>query len=282
MLRLHTLSPALLQNTSLIERRDNRVRLSAQETADLIAEYERNLVVPRLGGASALLAEYAGLFKLREEDEVSRADDAGDAEDGGPKADTPRGRRSETDDDSLPANGALGSSTRYPSLATGPASSGASPAGLRGRKPQPDTSKSILATYVALKAAARTPSMSVSRSRGGSHGSKDPPAPPPARSRRSSAHSAGASAEAFRGRRAHLDQVEEEEEVDNDLVEQLVRENLMLKNELNFELYLKSQHLQQMGTLHKEHVRESGLEAEVQNLVRRLSLWLRVAPDVSA
>lgn len=58
----------------------------------------------------------------------------------------------------------------------------------------------------------------------------------------------------------------------------LARENLMLKNELNFELYLKSQHLQQMGTLHREHVRETGLEAEIQNLVRRHSS-VAPAPD---
>ena len=46
----------------------------------------------------------------------------------------------------------------------------------------------------------------------------------------------------------------------------LQRENLMLRNELNFELYLKEQHLRHIGRLHRERVSDTALEAERQNL----------------
>lgn len=47
----------------------------------------------------------------------------------------------------------------------------------------------------------------------------------------------------------------------------LKREVLLLKNELNFELFLKQQHLQHIGRLHREHVLDSSVEAERQQLV---------------
>lgn len=40
----------------------------------------------------------------------------------------------------------------------------------------------------------------------------------------------------------------------------------MLRNELNFELYLKEQHLRHIGRLHRERVSDTALEAERQNL----------------
>jgi hypothetical protein len=46
----------------------------------------------------------------------------------------------------------------------------------------------------------------------------------------------------------------------------LQRENLLLRNELNFELYLKEQHLRHIGRLHREKVTDTALEAERQNL----------------
>lgn len=47
----------------------------------------------------------------------------------------------------------------------------------------------------------------------------------------------------------------------------LKREVLLLRNELNFELFLKQQHLQHIGRLHREHVLDSSVEAERQQLV---------------
>lgn len=44
------------------------------------------------------------------------------------------------------------------------------------------------------------------------------------------------------------------------------RENLLLRNELNFELYLKEQHLRHIGKLHRDRVTDTALEAERQNL----------------
>ncbi len=46
----------------------------------------------------------------------------------------------------------------------------------------------------------------------------------------------------------------------------LQRENLLLRNELNFELYLKEQHLRHIGRLHRDRVSDTALEAERQNL----------------
>ena len=43
---------------------------------------------------------------------------------------------------------------------------------------------------------------------------------------------------------------------------------MLLRNELNFELYLKQQHLQHIGRLHHDHVVDASVEAERQNLHR--------------
>ncbi|KAI8083147.1 Hamartin protein-domain-containing protein [Halteromyces radiatus] len=50
------------------------------------------------------------------------------------------------------------------------------------------------------------------------------------------------------------------------LIAALKREVLLLRNELNFELFLKQQHLQHIGRLHREHVMDSTVEAERQQL----------------
>ncbi|KAI8378436.1 Hamartin protein-domain-containing protein [Blakeslea trispora] len=50
------------------------------------------------------------------------------------------------------------------------------------------------------------------------------------------------------------------------LVAALKREVLLLRNELNFELFLKQQHLQHIGRLHREHVLDTSVEAERQQL----------------
>ncbi|CAG8490766.1 26429_t:CDS:10 [Dentiscutata erythropus] len=46
----------------------------------------------------------------------------------------------------------------------------------------------------------------------------------------------------------------------------LQREVMLLRNELNFELYLKQQHLQHIGRLHRDHVLDISAEAERHNL----------------
>lgn len=46
----------------------------------------------------------------------------------------------------------------------------------------------------------------------------------------------------------------------------LQREVLLLRNELNFEKYLKKQHLERIGKLQREHILDSNVEAERQNL----------------
>lgn len=51
-------------------------------------------------------------------------------------------------------------------------------------------------------------------------------------------------------------------------LQSLKLENILLKNQLNLELYLKSQHLQQLGSLHKQNISSAALEAENQNLLR--------------
>lgn len=53
---------------------------------------------------------------------------------------------------------------------------------------------------------------------------------------------------------------------DASVISLLQRENLLLRNELNFELYLKEQHLRHIGRLHREKVTDTALEAERQNL----------------
>jgi hypothetical protein len=53
------------------------------------------------------------------------------------------------------------------------------------------------------------------------------------------------------------------------LVAALKREVLLLRNEMNFEMFLKQQHLQHIGRLHREHVMDTSVEAERQQLVRQ-------------
>jgi len=47
----------------------------------------------------------------------------------------------------------------------------------------------------------------------------------------------------------------------------LQREVMLLKNDLNFERYLKQQHLSHIGHLQRKHIKESTAEAETQNLI---------------
>ncbi|KAH8803661.1 Hamartin protein-domain-containing protein [Xylogone sp. PMI_703] len=47
----------------------------------------------------------------------------------------------------------------------------------------------------------------------------------------------------------------------------LLREIMLLKNDLNFERYLKQQHLSHIGRLRRKQIREARVEAETQNLV---------------
>ncbi|KAI7847485.1 Hamartin protein-domain-containing protein [Circinella umbellata] len=64
------------------------------------------------------------------------------------------------------------------------------------------------------------------------------------------------------------------------LIAALKREVLLLRNELNFELFVKQQHLQHMGRLHREHVVDSSVEAERQrtyNATRILRAQLKEA-----
>ncbi|KAI9310832.1 hypothetical protein BX666DRAFT_1840699, partial [Dichotomocladium elegans] len=64
------------------------------------------------------------------------------------------------------------------------------------------------------------------------------------------------------------------------LIAALKREVLLLRNELNFELFVKQQHLQHMGRLHREHMMDSAVEAERQrtyNATRNLRAQLNQA-----
>ncbi|MBW0502117.1 hypothetical protein O181_041832 [Austropuccinia psidii MF-1] len=56
------------------------------------------------------------------------------------------------------------------------------------------------------------------------------------------------------------------EEQSQEQIKSLENQIMMLKSQLKVERYLKLQHLQQMGTLHKQKVLAGGLEAENQNL----------------
>lgn len=47
----------------------------------------------------------------------------------------------------------------------------------------------------------------------------------------------------------------------------LQREVMLLKNDLNFERYLKQQHMSHIGHLQRKHIKESAAEAETQNLI---------------
>ncbi|KAG0006655.1 hypothetical protein BGZ65_005544 [Modicella reniformis] len=50
------------------------------------------------------------------------------------------------------------------------------------------------------------------------------------------------------------------------IIAHLERDLLMAKNELNFELFLKQQHIQQISKVHRAHVIDASVEAERQNL----------------
>jgi DNA repair exonuclease SbcCD ATPase subunit len=54
---------------------------------------------------------------------------------------------------------------------------------------------------------------------------------------------------------------------DNTNIAYLHREIMLLKNDLNFERYLKQQHLSHIGKLRRMQVREATVEAETQNLI---------------
>ncbi|KAF9150539.1 hypothetical protein BG015_007652 [Linnemannia schmuckeri] len=51
-----------------------------------------------------------------------------------------------------------------------------------------------------------------------------------------------------------------------EMIVHLERDLLMAKNELNFELFLKQQHIQQISKVHRAHVLDASVEAERQNL----------------
>ncbi|KAI9614356.1 hypothetical protein H4Q26_009504 [Puccinia striiformis f. sp. tritici PST-130] len=55
---------------------------------------------------------------------------------------------------------------------------------------------------------------------------------------------------------------------DDQSIETLQIENRMLKTQVLLEVYLKSLHLQQLGSVHKQNIQTAGLEAENQNLLR--------------
>ncbi|EWC45366.1 hypothetical protein DRE_00765 [Drechslerella stenobrocha 248] len=51
------------------------------------------------------------------------------------------------------------------------------------------------------------------------------------------------------------------------MVAYLQRENILLKNDLNFERYLKQQHLAHIGSLQRKHIKDASIEAETNNLI---------------
>ncbi|KAF9694616.1 hypothetical protein EKO04_007429 [Ascochyta lentis] len=53
----------------------------------------------------------------------------------------------------------------------------------------------------------------------------------------------------------------------NQSVASLQREIMLLRNDLNFERYLKLQHLSHIGQLQRKHIREAAVEADTQNLI---------------
>jgi hypothetical protein len=65
----------------------------------------------------------------------------------------------------------------------------------------------------------------------------------------------------------------------------LQREIMLLRNDLNFERYLKLQHLAHIGQLQRKHIKEATAEAETQNLIntnKTLKLRLAKANDLYA
>ncbi|KAM7204506.1 tuberous sclerosis 1 protein [Naviculisporaceae sp. PSN 640] len=53
----------------------------------------------------------------------------------------------------------------------------------------------------------------------------------------------------------------------NEQISRLYHENLLLHNDLQFERYIKKQHISHMGELRRKQIREAATEAETQNLV---------------
>ncbi|KAJ4990310.1 hypothetical protein SVAN01_04192 [Stagonosporopsis vannaccii] len=53
----------------------------------------------------------------------------------------------------------------------------------------------------------------------------------------------------------------------NQTMSSLQREIMLLRNDLNFERYLKLQHLSHIGQLQRKHIREAAVEADTQNLI---------------
>lgn len=53
----------------------------------------------------------------------------------------------------------------------------------------------------------------------------------------------------------------------NQSMASLQREIMLLRNDLNFERYLKLQHLSHIGQLQRKHIREAAAEADTQNLI---------------
>lgn len=65
----------------------------------------------------------------------------------------------------------------------------------------------------------------------------------------------------------------------------LQREVMLLRNDLNFERYLKNQHLSHIGQLQRKHIKEATVEAETQNLIntnRTLKAKLHKANELYA
>ncbi|OCL05828.1 hypothetical protein AOQ84DRAFT_298164 [Glonium stellatum] len=56
-------------------------------------------------------------------------------------------------------------------------------------------------------------------------------------------------------------------EFQNQSISSLQREIMLLRNDLNFERYLKLQHLSHIGQLQRKHIKEATVEAETQNLI---------------
>jgi solute carrier family 25 (mitochondrial carrier protein), member 16 len=61
-------------------------------------------------------------------------------------------------------------------------------------------------------------------------------------------------------------------------IDSLRRELMLLKNELNFERYLKQQHLSHIGQLRRKHVKRATTEADTQNLINS-SKMLKIKLD---
>jgi hypothetical protein len=71
----------------------------------------------------------------------------------------------------------------------------------------------------------------------------------------------------------------------NQTMASLQREIMLLRNDLNFERYLKSQHLTHIGQLQRKHIKEATAEAETQNLIntnKTLKARLAKADDMYA